>query len=174
MSPFPQLLDRSRRHRAEHGCGGYPYDKGSLLHVVAAALAPSRIVEVGTAIGYTSVVLASAARAAAVDTIDRDADHAAIAGATFEEFGVADRCTVHVGDAAVVLPELAASAYDLAFFDGFAPTASVVGQLHERLRPDGLLVCANLSLGGDGEQALGDEARWATHSLGETALAVKR
>jgi len=53
--PFADLLDRSRKHRAEHGCGGYPYDKGSLLRAVAAAVSPRRIVEVGTAVGYTAV-----------------------------------------------------------------------------------------------------------------------
>ena len=62
----------------------------------------------------------------------------------------------------------------MAFFDGFAPTASILGDMRRLLRPGGMLVCANITLGGDGEEMLPDPAAWHSHSLGEMMLAVKR
>ena len=152
--PFADLLATSRQHRTEHRCAAYPYQSGSLLSVLAAGLAPARIAEVGTAVGYSAICMADAAPAA--------------------QYGVADRVTAHCGDADDVLQTLESGGYDLAFFDGFAPTASILTALHRLLRPGGVLVCANLTLGGDGNRVIADAATWLSHSFGETALAVKR
>jgi len=35
-TPYADLLAVSRRHREDHGCGAYPYDKGALLRGLAA------------------------------------------------------------------------------------------------------------------------------------------
>ena len=172
--PFADLLAASRKHREEHRCGAYPYDKASLLRVVAAGLAPHRIVEVGTAVGYTAICMADAAPRVLIDTIDFDPEHVRLANANFAQYGVDNRVTAHCGDASDVLPKLEGSGYGLAFFDGFAPTASILAGLNRLLRPGGMLVCANLTLGGNGNQVLANTDIWLSHSLGETALAVKR
>ena len=171
---FADLLEASRRHRDEHDCGAYPYDKGSLLATIAFAVAPKRMVEVGTGVGYTAVCLASAAPDGTVDTIDSDPIHAELAATHFDQHGVADRATAHCGQADDVLPQLDSGAYDLAFFDGYAPTKSILAKIERLLRPGGTFVCANLTLGGDATTVLADTATWRTHSLGETAIAVKR
>ena len=62
----------------------------------------------------------------------------------------------------------------MAFFNGFAPTASILGEISHLIRPGGMLVCANITLGGDGEETLADPAARHSYSLGETMLAVKR
>lgn len=172
--PFAELLRDSKTHREQHACGAYPYDKGSLLSVLAAALKPAKIVEVGTAIGYTSVCMADAAATATIDTIDSDPKHVELASSQFEKYGCRDRIKAHCGEADEVLPNLASADYDLAFFDGFAPTVSILTELERLLRPGGMLVCANLTLAGDGEQLLAVEKSWISHSFGETAIAVKR
>jgi len=33
-TPYADLLAVSRRHREDHGCGAYPYDKGTMLRRV--------------------------------------------------------------------------------------------------------------------------------------------
>ena len=172
--PFADLLAVSSKHREDHGCGAYPYDKGSLLRVLAAGLAPHRIVEVGTAVGYTAICMADATPKVLIDTIDFDPEHIKLANAHFAQYSVDNRVTAHCGDANDVLPKLEGNGYDLAFFDGFAPTASILAGLNHLLRPGGMLVCANLTLGGDGDQVLANTDMWLSHSLGETALAVKR
>ncbi len=136
-TPFPELLEISRRHREQHGCGAYPYDKAGLLVVVANAISALRVVEVGTALGYTAICVAKAT-AARIDTIDFDRDHVALATSHAVEYQVADRIKVHLGEADDELGKLEPAAYDLAFFDGFAPTASILDKLHRRLRPGGM------------------------------------
>ena len=173
--PFANILTTTNAHRARHGCGAYPYDKGTLLGVLAAAVNAHRIVEVGTAFGYSALWLAHGARDAQIDTIESDPEHVHIARQHFADHKVGDRIHVHQGDAITVLDGLDINVYDLAFFDGFAPTPQLIEGLRRRLRTGGVLVCANLTLGGpDAGRPLADPVAWMTHSLGETAIAVKR
>lgn len=173
--PLADVQAATRRHRRQHRCGAVTYADGSLPAVLAAAVGARRIVEVGTALGYTALCMAAAAPEATVDTIELDGEHVRLARRHAEERGAADRVTVHEGRAEEVLPTLAAGGYDLALFDGFTPTREVVDQLRDRLRPGGLLVVGNLILGP--ERALTDDladpARWRTHTFGETALCLK-
>lgn len=173
--PFAEILTTTDAHRAQHGCGAYPYDKGTLLGVLAAAVNARRIVEVGTALGYSAIWLAHGAPQAHVDTIESDPQHVDIARQHCNEYGMSERVQVHQGEAMAVLGSLDTNAYDLAFFDGFAPTPELINGLRERLRVGGMLVCANLTLGGpDASRPLADPTAWLMHSFGETALAVKR
>ncbi len=176
MDPFQDVQRATRSHQASHGCGAYAYRDGSLLGVLAATVRATRIVEVGTALGYTSLWLAHGAPEARVDTIEFDADHALLARKNIAAHGPTASITVHEGRAEDVLPNLEPDAYDLAFFDGFAPTLGIVESLRQRLRPGGLLVAANLTLNPE-PAVLADltqSTRWLTHSLGETALAIRR
>ena len=173
--PFAGILTTTDAHRARHNCGAYPYDKGTLLGVLAAAVNAQRIVEVGTALGYSAIWLAYGAPQARVDTIESDAEHVSIARQHCNDYGMSARVHVHQGDAMTVLGSLDRNAYDLAFFDGFAPTPQLINGLRERLRVGGTLVCANLTLGGpEASRPLFDAQAWLTHSFGETAIAVKR
>ncbi len=173
VDPFADILTATHIHRSRHGCGAYPYDKGSMLGVLAAAIDARRIVEVGTALGYTSLWLSYGAQHAHIDTIEFDSDHVRIARQHFIGHKVADRIHVHHGEAVTVLDGLDNNAYDLAFFDGFEPTRQLVNGLDRRLRIGGILVCANLTLGRT-DPVLIDSAAWLVHSFGETAIAVKR
>ncbi len=175
VDPFEALQDHTRQHQARHGCGAYTYDGGSLPGVLAAAVSAQRIVEVGTALGYTACWLASANEATTVDTVENDAEHVELARAELARYGLDDRVSVHHGDAESVLARFDELAYDVAFFDGFAPTVAVLGLLRSRLRVGGLLIAANLTLSGASavRTELADASQWRTHSLGETAIAVK-
>ena len=174
VDPFEALQEVTRQHRARHGCGAYTYEDGSLPGVLAAAVGAQRIVEVGTALGYTACWLASATDTTVVDTIENDAEHVELARVEIARYGLDNRVSVHHGDAEAVLASLGESVYDVAFFDGFAPTVAVLERLRSRLRPGGVLIAANLTHGGAGgvRSELADTSRWRTHSFGETALAV--
>jgi len=173
--PFSSLQDRTRRHRADHNCGAYTYADGSLPGVLAAAVGAGRIVEVGTALGYTACWLASATPTTTVDTIEADELHVSLARDEIASYGFTDRVSVHAGDAIEILPTLDHRRYDVAFFDGFTPTSVLLVLLHDRLRDGGILIAGNLSVGDTGPALaeLADATRWRTHSFGETALAVK-
>ena len=85
-------------HRARHGCGAYPYDNGPLLAAVAASADARRILELGTALGYTALSFASGVPDATVDTIERDPEHVTLARNNIAAAAMDHRITVHEGD----------------------------------------------------------------------------
>jgi len=174
--PFARIQAATREHQRRHGCGAYTYQDGTLPGVVAAVAGARRIVEVGTALGYTACWLATATSNTTVDTIEFDADHVRLAREQISSVGLAQRITVHHGDGDDILASLPAGEFDVAFFDGFTPTTATIAGLRTRLRVGGVLVAANLTLGPHAEvlDGLNDPALWLTHSFGETAICVRR
>ena len=95
--PYLMIAEATERHRVEHGCEAYASSDGPLLGVLARAVGATRILEVGTAFGYTAAWLAHGAAGGIVDTIEVDATHAEEATAQLRGVGLADRVRVHVG-----------------------------------------------------------------------------
>ena len=125
--PFDEVRKATAQHRARHGCGTHPYGNGPLLGVLAATVQARRILELGTALGYTALSFAYGAPNSIVDTVERDPQHVQLARANIAAAALDHRITVHEGDFAAVLPTLDPG-YDLAFFDGHTP----VPALHNR------------------------------------------
>jgi predicted O-methyltransferase YrrM len=177
--PFAKIRAATDAHRAQHGCGAYPYDNGPLLAALAAAANARRILELGTALGYTALSFASGARDATVDTIEREPEHVRLARENIAAAGMDHRITVHEGDFAAILPTLDPG-YDVAFFDGHTPSPSLHKTLRGLLRTGGTLVTANLNHGGTADsvrKALFDGKSWRSALVdedGETAISVKR
>jgi predicted O-methyltransferase YrrM len=124
--------------------------EGSLLHILAKSIRSRRILELGTAIGYSGTWLA---RALADDgdliTVEGDPETAETARKNFERTGVAPRVKIVVGVAQDVLPDLAGP-FDFIFNDidkrGYP---DVLDPCIERLRIGGLLVTDNVLRRGD-------------------------
>jgi predicted O-methyltransferase YrrM len=176
---FEPIRMAANAHRGRHGCGAYPYNNGALLGALAAAVGAQRVLELGTALGYTALWFAHGAPRAKVDTIEGDPEHVRLAREHIATTGYADRVVVHEGDFAAVLAGLEPS-YDVAFFDGFTPSPSVQLALRQLLRPRGLLISANLTHRGKDVKAyvaaLLDQHAWLTAFVDgerETAVSVK-
>jgi len=171
----------TRAHRASHGCWAYTFEDGPGLQRLAARWNAQRVLELGTALGYTACCLAGSGREVRVDTIERDAVHVALAREQIASVGLTDRITVHHGSFEVVLQNLTPT-YDLAFFDGFAPEPEVIHALRQLLVDGGILVCANVGLAPSAEasalrQELDDPRRWeqeASIEAGSTRVLIKR
>jgi predicted O-methyltransferase YrrM len=178
IDPFAKIRAATDTHRAHHGCGAYPYDNGPLLAALAAVANARRILELGTALGYTALSFASGAPEATVDTVERDPEHAQVARDNITAAGMDHRITVHEGDFATVLPTLDPG-YDVAFFDGNTPTPALHKVLRGLLRIGGTLITANLNHGGTADavrKALFEGKIWRSALLnddGETAISVK-
>jgi predicted O-methyltransferase YrrM len=176
--PFAKIRAATDAHRAKHRCSAYPYDNGPLLAALAGVANARRILELGTALGYTALSFASGTPDATVDTIERDPDHVQLARENFAAAGVDHRITVHEGDFASVLPTLDPG-YDVVFFDGGTPVTSLHRTLRGLLRTGGTLITANLNHGGTAEavrRALFDGKTWRSAFVdedGETAISVK-
>jgi predicted O-methyltransferase YrrM len=175
--PFADVRAATVEHRARHGCGAHPYANGPLLGALAAAANARRILELGTSLGYTALWLAHGAPDAVVDTIERDAEHVRLAREHIEARGLIGHIVVHQGDFAPTLRRLAPG-YDIAFFDGFTPTPTILAELRRLLRQRGLLISANLTHGGEAvayRDALLDADAWLTAFVDddrETAVSI--
>lgn len=171
---FADVQTAARTHKSEHGCTAFTYGGGLLPAVLAAALAPVRVLEVGTALGYLTLWLAAATPTTRIDTIEADPEHVLLAREVLRAHDVADRVAVHVGLAQDLLPGLDLAGYDLAVFDGFTPTPAVLELLHTRLRPGATLLMANMRHPGTGpvRAALTGSGRWLGTIEGDLAVAV--
>ena len=103
-----------------------------------------RIFELGSAIGYSTIWMARAAGAGAeVHYSDGDAENAARARGYFERAGVADRITVHTGDALAALAATTGE-FDMIFNDvdkeGYPAVHAVAP---DRVRAGGVFVTDN-------------------------------
>lgn len=124
--------------------------EGSLLHVLARAVGARRILELGTAIGYSGTWLARALpEEGELVTVEGDQDTAMIAQTNFGKTGVASRVRILVGMAEEVLEDLEGP-FDLVFNDiDKAGYPAVLEPCVRRLRVGGLLVTDNVLWGGD-------------------------
>jgi caffeoyl-CoA O-methyltransferase len=124
--------------------------EGSLLHVLARSIRAKRILELGTAIGYSGTWLARAlAEGGELITVEHVAKTAEIARRNFEKTGVEAKVKVLVGTAQKILRDLKGP-FDLIFNDiNKADYPAVLEPCIERLRVGGLLVTDNVLWGGD-------------------------
>ena len=183
------VADATEAHRVEHGCDTFAGGDGPLLRVLASALRPRRLLEIGTALGYSGLsLLMGAGHEAMLDTVELDPVHADLAMANFAARGLADRVRVHVGtdlDVLAVLADDEAPVFDLVFYDAAVPTPAHLAAFERLLAPDGVLLTSNLFLGqwapdmpglSDGaiyREALFGDA-WRTGFVGGKALSVRR
>ena len=119
-------------------------DTKELLYETVKAAQPRRILEIGTAIGYSGIVMLSASGDATLNTIELDEKTADIAKANFKEFGLSERVNVFVGDARELVPVLTGS-YDFIFLDGpKGQYETFFPYLTDLLEVGGTLVCDNV------------------------------
>ena len=175
--PFAALHEATLAHRAAHGCGAYPYDNGALLGTLAAAAHARRVLELGTALGYTALWFARGAPDAVIDTIERDGEHVRLAREQVEAHGMAGHIVVHEGEFSEVMRRLD-TGYDVAFFDGLTPARPLLKEMRRLLRARGLLISANLTHAGADAYlaALQDKKSWLTAFIDEeheTAISIK-
>lgn len=176
---YADLLAASHQHLRSHNCGAYPFGDGVALTLLASAVGAKRIIELGTALGYTACCFARGSTKALIDTIEMDAEHVTIARANIAAQGFSSRITIHQGIFDAVLPNLESDVYDIAFFDGFEPHMAYFNHLTRILKKGGMLITANLGLGGDTTKCrdilMGSDA-WISHLLiedGKTAVSIK-
>ena len=145
------VLHEIQREGKDKGLPIIDAEVGALLRVLASAVGATRILEIGTAIGYSGLWLAgalAAGRAAAVDG-DRSGARADRRARISRAAGLADRVNVIVGDAQRMLAKVAGP-FDVIFQDGdkqqYGP---MLDRLVDLLRPGGLLVTDNVLWSGD-------------------------
>src|SRR3989442_2219638 len=119
------------------------------LHALVAAVRPARIVEVGTAIGFSTLWMATALSPdGRIDTIDPDRSRTDRARRYWIRAQVGDRIRVINEPALRVVPRLAAG-IDLAFIDAIKTEYSpYLEALLPKMRPGGIILADNLLCSG--------------------------
>ena len=142
--PHPELDVVAREGRAERLPIVYP-ETGALLHALVRLTGARRVLEIGTAIGYSTLWMATALPAdGQLISLERDTERAARARAHATAAGVSERVHVMIGDAARFLHKIAGP-FDLIFQDGDKPGyAAQLDRLHDLLRPGGVLAADNV------------------------------
>jgi predicted O-methyltransferase YrrM len=144
------VLDGIARGNATRGLPLVDAEVGALLRVLATAVTASRILEIGTAIGYSGIWLGRALPAGGMlVTMELDEDRAREARGNFARAGLADRVSVVVGDVQLKIAKVSGP-FDLIFQDGdkklYTP---LLDRLVALLRPGGLLVTDNVLWDGE-------------------------
>jgi predicted O-methyltransferase YrrM len=118
---------------------------GALLRVLAVAIGATRMLEIGTAIGYSGIWLAGALpKGGMLMTMELNPERAAVARENFAKAGLSDRVSVMVGDAGLLIAKVTGP-FDLIFQDGSKRLyVTLLDRLVDRLRPGGLLVTDNV------------------------------
>jgi predicted O-methyltransferase YrrM len=144
------VLDDIAREGAKDDLPLIDAEVGTLLRVLATAIGAQRILEIGTAIGYSGIWLAGALpKGGMLITMEKDPDRARTARANFERAGLGDRVGVLLGDAQVTIAKVAGP-FDLIFQDGSKPLyVTLLDTLVGLLRPGGLLVTDNVLWDGE-------------------------
>ena len=140
------------------------WETGRFLAALCRALDP-RVLEVGTAIGYSTLHMAEQLSAGRVVTLERDPSRAAQARAYLGRAGVADRVELIEGDALDTIPSLSGP-FGLLFVDASKGEYPRYIELAEPLLAERcVLVVDNLLM--SGEVALQDDAGtfWNPDSL---------
>lgn len=169
----PEILDYVDRVHAPHDAGlarafavpeGIPAiqvgpSEGRLLYLLLRLVRATKVVEVGTLVGYSAIQMARAlAPGGRLWTIEYDPKHAEVARGNLAAAQLADRVSVMVGAGKDVLPTLAHEApFDAVFIDADKESYDFYGQWAiEHLRPGGLVIGDNAYLFGE---LVGDSPR---------------
>lgn len=125
-------------------------DMQGLLSWLVEMKKPTNILEIGTAVGFSAILMAqSAGENCHITTIENYAKRIPIARGNFKRFGMEDRITLIEGDAGEIIKELEGP-YDLIFMDAAkGQYPFYLQRLIELSAPEGLIVCDNVLQDGD-------------------------
>ena len=136
-----------------------PHETVAYFRFLLETLQPEKILEIGTAIGFSALLMAEHAPHAQITTIDRNPEMIALAKANFTKFDKRKQITLLEGDAMDLLPGLK-DRYDFVFMD--SAKSKYVVFLPEVLRClalGGLIIIDDVFQGGDVAKEIGEVRR---------------
>ncbi|HEX7678238.1 MAG TPA: O-methyltransferase [Thermoanaerobaculia bacterium] len=162
------LLAGMEAFAAEHGHPIADPEVGQLMRVLVRAKQPKHLIEVGTNIGYSVIVLGRECPAdAVIETIELDRDILANAKRFVGEAHLTCEVKFHQGAALEVLPTLAGP-FDFVFIDCVKTEyEQYLDQLLPKLAPGAMIVCDNLLWGGKVAEDVHDPSTDALRAFNE-------
>ena len=149
----------------EHNVPIVHWETGRFLATLVRATRPRLVLEVGTAIGYSTLHMAEALDGGEIVTIERDPDRVRQASDYLERAGVADRVEIVEADAMKAIEGLDGP-FDLIFLDATKTEYPRYFEMAEPKASDrATLVVDNLLMSGDVALADDAEAYWSAENL---------
>ncbi len=149
-SPESEIIETIEREAIESYVPIIRKETQSLLKVLLLLKKPVKILEVGTAIGFSSILMSEyMPKNGHITTIEKYEKRIPIARENFKRAGKEDKITLLEGDALEIMQSLDDS-YDMIFMD--AAKGQYIRYLPEALRllrPEGLLISDNVLQDGD-------------------------
>ncbi len=145
LPPRDALLARMERFAAENGHPIADPEVAQLMRVLVRTKRPRRIIEVGTNIGYSVIVMGSELdKDATIETIELDRSTLHTAREFVDEAALSCDVVFHQGAALEVLPRLEEQ-FDFVFIDCVKTEyGDYLDVLMPKLAPGALIVCDNL------------------------------
>ncbi len=112
-----ELIQEMEAYAAEHKIPILSWQSAELIEQLILLKEPKRVLEIGTAIGYTTIRIArNLGKKSEVHTIEMSLDNIPVANENFEKSGYANKIKLLEGNALNVMPQLQKK-YDFIFLD---------------------------------------------------------
>ena len=148
QKPLPEYLEDIREKALSDGIPIIRSSVQGMLRFLMGYVRPENILEIGTAVGFSALLMREYAPDASVTTIENYEPRLKQARANFAEYGPDIRLLE--GDAAQILPTLGSGEYDLIFLDSAkGQYISFLDDIIRLLAPGGMLISDNVMQDGD-------------------------
>ena len=156
--PLDEDLGEFRDLNEENGVPLILKETESFLSFLLEIIKPRRILEIGTAYGYSALFFARKLPEAHITTIDRNIHMIPVASSNFEDRPEGDRIDFRIGDAESMLEEMVEEMYadpqsyepfDFVFIDaGKSHYRDFFDKAEQLARPGAVIVCDNILMHG--------------------------
>ncbi|MCQ8266084.1 O-methyltransferase [Streptococcus suis] len=127
-----------------------PHEMVAYFRLLMQILQPKRILEIGTAIGFSALLMADNSPHSKITTIDRNEEMIGFAKENFAKYDQRQQIELLEGEAMDILPTLPDDAYDFVFMDSAKSKYIVfLPEVLKKLQIGGLLVIDDIFQGGD-------------------------
>ena len=171
------LFEQALKHQDDHKCGAHPFEEYEDLIRILKQFKPRNILEIGSGIGFSTLIINQTLPKISIQTIEMQTDHIQIC---LEKFKNYPNITLLEGEAKNILPTLAFDNYDLIFFDGYAPQYNFLVEFERIIKKEGILISANCHLKGSTLsttpqylEAVNNQLKWTKLEKFGNSLVVK-
>ncbi|HVT05341.1 MAG TPA: O-methyltransferase [Thermoanaerobaculia bacterium] len=166
LPPSEPLLERIEQYAVENRHPIADREVAQLMRVVLRLKQPKHLLEVGTNIGYSVIVMGRECPASTIETIELNSEILATAKRFVAEAGLKSTLRFHQGAALDVIPNLSGP-FDFVFIDCVKTEyEDYLNELLPRLQPGALIMCDNLLWGGQvATQPRADDQKTSTEAL---------
>ncbi|MBL6538639.1 O-methyltransferase [Streptococcus suis] len=127
-----------------------PHETVAFFRLLLQSIQPKDILEIGTAIGFSALLMAENCPEARITTIDRNEEMIGLAKRNFAQFDERKQIQLLEGEAQDILPGLHDSSYDFVFMDSAKSKYIVfLPDVLKKLKKGGMVVIDDIFQGGD-------------------------